>query len=849
MMREKQQNNWSWTWKMALRDGRKNRGRLLLFMSSIVLGIAALVSINSFGENLKGQINGEAKELLGADLEVESRQPIPQDIYNFFDSLEMEMVREVNFASMVLFPGTGGTRLVNIRAVEDGFPFYGSLETAPARNGKRIGGENVALVDQTLMLQFDAEVGDSVKVGKNTYEIDGEVLSVPGQSGIASTVAPPVFVELSSLEGSGLMQKGSRIEYILYLKYPENFDPTRFKNEIEPRLEANKDLRYDDVEERKEEVGDTYSDLTGFLNLTAFIALLLGCLGVASSVHIYIKEKVKSVAILRCLGASGRQSMQIFLIQVAVMGLVGGTIGAGLGIVVQYFLPSLFEGFLPFEVELAISWTSVFQGIMLGLITSVLFALIPLLAIRKVSPLRALRTSAGEGVGGSEKYLVYGGIVIFIYLFAFLQLNNWFRAAIFTAGLFVAFGVLVLIARAIMFLVRRFFPRKSSFVFRQGLANLFRPNNQTLILVVTIGLGTALITTLLMTQSVLLDKVKFSAAPEGRPNMVLFDIQDDQVEEVRELTQDQGLPVKQMVPIVTMKIHSLKGQPVAKLREDTTSTIPNWVLRREYRVTYRDTLSESEKIVDGEYRGRVENPGDSIFISIEDERARDMQLEIGDKVSFNVQGAIIDTYVGSIRNIDWQRVQTNFFVLFPEGVLEQAPKFHVLMTRFDSPEESARYQQAVVSEFPNVSIIDLELILETVDAVVTKVSFVIRFMAFFSILTGLIVLIGSVLISRLQRMKESVLLRTLGASRKQIFRINSVEYLMLGMLAGFTGLLIALSVGWGLAAYVFETTFLPPVVPLLITWLLIIFFTMLIGLSNIRKVTNNPPLEVLRQEE
>lgn len=846
-MMEKRKNR-MWAWKMAIRDSRKNKGRLLLFMSSIVLGITALVSINSFGENLKNQINGEARELLGADLELESRQPIPKDIYQFFDSLNMEMIREVNFASMVLFPETGGTRLVNVRAVQDGFPFYGALETIPSREDKKIGGEDAALVDQTLMLQFDAAVGDSVKVGKNTYEIQGEITAVPGQSGIASTVAPPVFVKLSSLEGSGLMQKGSRIEYRLYLKYPEGFDPARFESEIEPRLESNKDLRFDDVEERKEEVGDTYSDLTGFLNLTAFIALLLGCLGVASSVHIYIKEKVKSVAILRCLGASGRQSMQIFLIQVAVMGLVGGTIGSALGVVVQYFLPSLFEGFLPFEVELAISWTSVVQGILLGLITSILFALIPLLAIRKVSPLRALRTSAGEGSGGSEKYFIYGGIVIFIYLFAFLQLNDWFRAAIFTAGLFAAFGVLVLIARAIMFLVKRFFPRKSSFVFRQGLANLFRPNNQTLILVVTIGLGTALITTLLMTQSVLLDKVKFSAAPEGRPNMVLFDIQDDQVDEVEELTREQGLPVKQVVPIVTMKIHSLKGRGADDIREDSTSTIPNWVLRREYRVTYRDSLTESEKIVGGKYRGKVENPGDTIFISIEDERARDMQLDVGDKISFNVQGAIIETYVGSIRKIDWQRVQTNFFVLFPEGVLEQAPKFHVLMTRMDSPEESAQYQKAVVSTFPNVSIIDLNLILETVDAVVSKVSFVIRFMAFFSVLTGLIVLIGSVMISRLQRTKEGVLLRTLGASRKQIFRINAIEYIFLGTIAGFTGLLISLSVGWGLAVFAFETTFMPPLVSLLGTWLFIIVITVLIGLSNIRKVTNNPPLEVLRQE-
>ncbi|MGB6035611.1 MAG: FtsX-like permease family protein, partial [Cryomorphaceae bacterium] len=278
-----------------------------------------------------------------------------------------------------------------------------------------------------------------------------------------------------------------------------------------------------------------------------------------------------------------------------------------------------------------------------------------------------------------------------------------------------------------------------------------------------------------------------------------------------------------------------------------TEGIRDWVLSREYRVSYRDSLSESETLLRGQWQEAYRGRGDSIFVSLEEGLREDMKVDLGDELIFNVQGARLTTYVGSIREVDWQRMQTNFLVMFPEGVLENAPKFHVLLTRFESPEQSASFQQKLVKQFPNISVIDLQLVLETIDTVLSKVSFAIRFMAFFSIFTGLLVLTGSVLISKYQRMQESVLLRTLGARRNQILLINAMEYFLLGSLAALSGIVIALIAGSLLAWLSFETTLTPDVLVLLGVYLTITLLTVLIGLSNSRSILSKPPLEVLRR--
>lgn len=840
--------NFSFLFKTAWRDSRKNRGRLLLFTGSIFLGISALVAINSFSFNLKNQIETEAKQLLGADLEVKSRQAIPDSIYQLFDSLGMQMSREISFASMIYFEKSNDTRLVDMKAVEKHFPFYGKISTSPDGAVNALEEGRNALVDQTLMLQFGAENGDPVKIGDLTFTIQGKILSIPGQAAIRSGVAPPVFFPYNLVEETGLLQKGSRINYKVYLKYPEGFTVEQFKEIIKPKLEAA-ELSYDDIAERKEELGEAYSNMSGFLNLTAFVALLLGCIGVASSAHIYIKGKVESIAVLRCLGATGNQSLLIYLIQISIMSFFGSLAGAVFGSALQWLLPSMFESFLPFDVTLQISWLAVIQGVFLGVLVAVLFALTSLLQIRQISPLKVLRASYESSAKSKGNSLVYVAIVVLIFVFSWFQLSTWWEALIFTMGLFFAFGLLTGFANLIMWLLRNYFPVQQSMILRQSVSNLYRPNNQTLVLIVSIGLGTALISTLFMSQDMLLDKIKFSSSMQNRPNMLLFDIQDGQKDELHAFTDSFGLPILQEVPIVNMRLHSINGLTSEEIKKDTTIPIKKWVMGREYRVTYRDSLSDSETLTHGKWRGKVENQGDSIFISLAQRLAEDMPVKIGSPIVFNVQGALITTYVGSIRKIDWQRLQTNFLIVFPEGVLEAAPKFHVMLTRYDSIQQSAQYQRDMVQKFPNVSIIDLSLVLSTVDNVISRVSFVIRFMAFLSIFTGLIVLIGSVLLSKYQRLSESVLLRTLGASQFQILSINALEYFILGSLASLSGIFIALACSWGLSWYSFDAVFAPSLWPILLTYFGITGITVLIGLSNSREIINKAPLEILRGEE
>jgi putative ABC transport system permease protein len=314
------------------------------------------------------------------------------------------------------------------------------------------------------------------------------------------------------------------------------------------------------------------------------------------------------------------------------------------------------------------------------------------------------------------------------------------------------------------------------------------------------------------------------------------------------LVKQQKMPVLQSVPIVTMRLEQLNGQTSTEALKDTTNKRWRGLFSREYRVTFRDSLISTEKVVKGTWKGEVKDLNAAVPISLEDGYAERNSIKIGDTLTFNVQGTMLTTVVASYRDVDWAGVQTNFLVLFPKGVLEDAPQFHVLLTHVPNNEASARFQQAVVQQFPNVSLIDLGLILTVLDDISTKIGFVIRFMAGFSILTGLIVLIASVLISKYQRIQESVLLRTLGASRRQILIITALEYFFLGTLAAATGILLATAGGWALAHYSFETAFNPQFLPVFVVFLVVAVITVFIGLVNSLGILSRSPLEVLRQD-
>ncbi|QDK83618.1 FtsX-like permease family protein [Spirosoma sp. KCTC 42546] len=832
---------------MAWRDSRRSRQRLLLFMSAIVLGIAALVAINSFGDNLARSIDDQARELLGADLTLSwSRAPSPKT-QQLLKTTGRDRAYEVSFASLVSIPKTGGVRLAQVKGLQGNFPYYGTWEVQPtsAIQTFRQAASRVALVDDGLLVQLGAQPGDSIKVGNLSFLIAGRVTKTPGQAAIAATVAPTVFVPNQFLVNTGLLQRGSRVAYKYYYQFTPGTDVEKFIKTISARLDKE-GVNYDTVDGRKKQTGRSFADLTKYLSLVAFVALLLGCVGVASAVQLYVKEKVTSVAILRTLGASGRQAFLIYLLQTALMGLIGATIGALVGSVVQLVLPRVFGNFLPITVETALSGSAILGGIGTGLLISVLFSLLPLLAIRNVSPLRTLRSSYEDDLSGRDplRWLVYLLVLGFIVGFAYLQTRNLMLAIGFTAGLTVAFGILTALGLALIWLVRRFFPTSWSYVWRQSLANLYRPNNQTLILVTSIGLGAFLIATLYLTQGLLLGRVELSGSGK-QPNMVLFDIQNEQIKGVRALVTGQKLPILQEAPIVTMRLSDINGKTGEVIRKDTAQKTPKWAFTREYRVTYRDSLISSEKLTSGKAPYQADG---NVYVSMEKDFFDRMHLKLGDTLNFNVQGAPIQTIVGGTREVEWNRVQTNFLVVFPSGVLEQAPQFHVLMTRVPDNKTSAVLQRGLVSRFPNVSAIDLGLILKTVDEILAQISFVIQFMALFSILTGLLVLASSVVISKYQRLRESVLLRTLGASREQILSITVVEYGLLGLLSALSGILLSIVGTWTLAQFVFEVPYRPDAIPLLVVLLVVTALTVLIGVFNSREVLTRPPLDVLRAE-
>jgi len=403
------------------------------------------------------------------------------------------------------------------------------------------------------------------------------------------------------------------------------------------------------------------------------------------------------------------------------------------------------------------------------------------------------------------------------------------------------------VAKLMITLVRKYSPRSWSYVWRQGLANLYRPNNQTLVLMLSLGLGTFLIMTLHLSQRMLLEKVSL-ASGDDRPNMVLFEIQADQRQGLVELLKTFQLSVIQETPVVTMRLLSVGGRSVDDIRKDPNSGIPNWAIRRQYRSTYRDRLVDTETLVAGAWHGSRKQTTGALSISVEKGIAEDLQVTIGDELVFDIYGVPLTTTVGSIREVDWQRFHPNFFMVFPKGVLEGAPQFYVQLTKVPSNAISARLQQAVVKKFPNVSTIDLTLIMNTVDSVLAKVSFAIRFVALFSILTGLMVLAGAVLTSRYQRLRESVLLRTLGASRAQVRNIMLVEYLWLGGMAALSGIILAVAASWALAYFVFDVVYQPSGVPIFIALLTVTGLTVLVGWLNSRGICDRPPLEALRAD-
>ncbi len=842
--------NWRFIFKTAYRDSRKNRLRLFMFMSSILLGITALVAINSFNYNLVRDIDSQSKSLLGADLRLSANKPLTPELKEMTDSLPGESAEENELFSMAYIPKSDGSQFVRIKAVEGNFPFYGKIQTVPESAAVDYKTNRTVLVDDGLMIEHGLAPGDTIRLGKSYFEIGGRLKSIFGSVGLGSSFAPAVYMPLSELAKTDLVQAGSLVDYVYYYKLPGDFETEEWENnETRRQLFRSESFRSTTLDDQKRNLDQAFSGLNSFLNLIALVSLILGCIGVASSVFIYIKSKIPSIAVLRCMGLKSGSAFWIYFVQISVLGFISVLLGAILGSFIQILLPIVLRDVLPYQVDLQVSPRAIVEGIVIGSVITSLFAIIPLLSIRSISPLRTLRASFEEDTSGRDplKWMLYAAVLAALYSFLWFLTSEGDVALSFTIGLMVSFLILYGIAVFIMWFLRKVFPRSWSYVFRQGLSNLYRPNNQTRTLIVSMGLGTCILTILFVIQGLLLNNVA-SMDAGNQPNMILYGIETDQRDSIADITQSFDMPLTQHVPIVTMRLAGWKGRSKAEWMRDTSLTARRWAINREARVTYRDTLEKDERLVAGDLIPYSGNPADSIFVSIEDGFADALDVEIGDELEWNVQGALIKTYVGSLREIEFRSMRTRFFILFPEGVLERAPQFHVLVTKSPNNNVLADYRKEVVKNFPNVSIVDLASILSTLNDILSKISYVIKFMAGFSILTGLIVLISSLLLSKYQRVRESVLLRTLGASRSQIFRINAIEYLILGSLSSFTGIILAIAGSYMIARFQLELDYSLNWMPVLLIFIFITSLTVFIGLLNSREVVSKSPLEVLRKE-
>ena len=839
---------------LAWKESRTARRRLLLYMSAISLGVAALVAIDSFASNTRRSVREQARALLGGDISLTSRQPFTPRVSAALDSMRARGVTYADittFGSMALVERTGRTRLAQIRAVTPGYPFYGSIITAPADAWSRLQSGRVALVDPSLLVSLSAHVGDSISLGSSRFAIIGTLVSVPGDVSVASAIGPRIYIPARLVAETDLLQFGSRSDRETLVKLPSTLSTGQFIGRVRPVLDSA-GVRARTVAQTEFNLTQAIDQLRDFLSIIGLVALLLGGIGVASGVNAFVMRKIDTVAILRCLGATSRQVLVIYISQAVVMGFVGAAVGALLGIVVQLALPRVLAEFLPVDVHVTPDPAAIITGLLVGVWVALVFALRPLVALRNVSPLQTLRRESDvAALRGARvdplRILVALLVVLSIAALGIARAERPLEGLGFAAGIGAAvallYGAAALLSSAARHVVRPAWP----FLLRQGVASLYRPGNQTRSVVLALGFGVFLMSTIYQVQRNILRTVDVKLEA-SRANVVFFDVQGDQGAPLDSLIRAGGWTVVQRTPMVPMRIASINGVPAPRVVGDTSKGRhrAGWAMRREFRSTYRDTTAPSEKVTAGRFHTGGTKPPALPAISVDAGVAEELKLALGDTIVWNVQSVLVPTRVTSFREVNWTRFEPNFFIVFESRALQDAPHQYVVLADVRGDASVARLQRDVVTRFPNVASLDLTLIQKTVGRVLGKVTSAVRFMAGLSLALAIPVLFSAVSATRRERLREGVLLKVLGATRRQVGRIMLAEYLLLGALGSVAGVVLSFGAAWALTRFVFDQPFTPAVAPALAVALIMVAIAVSIGMLTSRDVFRETPMAALR---
>lgn len=775
-------------------------------------------------------------------------------------------------------------RLVTIRGVESGFPFYGEVATTPMGKWNAIHSEQGVLVEESFLISMQGKVGDRVKFGEMELPIIGTLDQAPPSSSGFSSMSPTVVTSYETVKSSDLLGSKSLVFHRTYFKLPEVEDHRKMLEQHQLVIDAER-LRTVTATQRSENIESTINNLYLFLNLIGFSSLFLGGIGIAGAIHIHISERIPSVVTLRCLGCTSANAFAIYFIQGVCMGVLGTLLGLALGCGGIFLLGSFAKSLpavIPFEITITPVGYEVVKSACIGFMISICFALLPLLKLRNLSPLAALRhdgmDSGNQNFKSKSKFrpdplrwLIILTLAGTAFLLAWIDNGGFgkesgggadkglFAAASYVGFLALTFGLLVSCGYLLRWLLKLCVRKSWPFTIRQGFSALYRPNNQTTIFMLSIGLGVFFLFTLMMMQNILLQWLSPDRLA-GRPNVFMVDVPPDDMEKAVETITQSGSKPLGAAPIIQLRLTDINGKSVEEILKEQGDSeaskgddkkIPRWVLRRSFRSTFRSELSDTEVITAGEWIGKYDTStlSDLIPISMEEKIAEDIGVGIGDTITMEIEGfgEEVELEITSLREVDWSSMDLNFFIVLPEGAVDDYVAFNILTAHSDSPEARAELQQAMFASWPSVSVIDLSLILKTVQSVLSAAGKAIQVMSLFTLITGSIVLISALLSGRKVRIRETVLLRTLGASQGQIARILAIEYALLATLATVAGAGLAALASSLLSQNLFDADmYVFPWVMLITGSASVIIITVVLGMLLSRGIANTPPMYALK---
>jgi len=840
--------------RMAWRETRGAVRHFAVLFGCVALGVAALVSVGTFAANLDRTLMREARTLTGGDVELRSAQPLDAAAFAAVDELARKgatvtTVREM--VAMARAPG-GATLLVELKAVEPAYPLYGRVDTAPPAQLDTLLAARTessgALVEARLLERLGIAVGDSLEIGGARYTIAGVLVREPDRSPGLITLGPRMLVAADSLERTGLLQIGSRVRYRTLVRLPAPVTAHAAAAELAGGI-GDPAVRIAAFDESQPGLRRFFSQLATYLGLVGLASLLVGGVGIASTVATFLRRQLATIAILKCLGAPSRVLLVTYLIQTLTLALLGSLTGAALGLAAQPLLVRALAPFAPFALEVRWDTGTLARGLALGLLAALLCALWPLLAVRAVPPSLILRRDVDTGAWRARRpWAAALPIVLGLAALAVWQAGSLRLGGIFAGAALAALAILFALSRAVVKLSRRA-PRARGLAWRQGLAGLARPGGHTVRVVVALGLGVMLLVAIALLEANLGRQLAYEQKRDA-PAFFFIDVQPDQREPFSRLVGDVGGGgVPAMTPIVRARLAAIDGTPITRelidrRKRETPDKI--WYFTREYMLTWSATPPPANAVTRGRW-WTAEEAAARPRVSVEDEAARYFGVRVGGTLTFDVQGVPIEVEVMNLRKVDWQSLTTNFFMVLSPGALDGAPTIYLATARVP-PERESKLQDSVVAAFPNVTAIPLRGVLERVSEVLGQISFAVRFMALFSIAAGLVVMGGALAATRYQRLYESVILKTLGATRWAIARAFAVEYACLGAAAGLGGTALAAILAWIVQRFVLDTPWTLEPETLILGVTLTTLVSLAVGLLATVRLLGRRPLSVLRQE-